>query len=421
MTTPARGTTSMSSDSSEAILLAAGGDLMLYGRYQTLADAGRTDWVLESFREIVGDCDLLVANLENPVTTQGADGSLPQLDKLCLRADPAWAGALRQAGVDVVNLANNHIQDFGLVGLTETRQLLSAAGVAATGAGSNLAQASEPVLIERNGIRLGLLGACDVSTKPGPSATSATAGVVPLQPDLLLPAISALKRRVDHVVLMLHWGLEYSPLPTPEQVAFAHAAVDHGASLILGHHSHCIQGVEQYGGAVIAYSLANLTDDRVDVQTPARHYYAELTDTDRESFLLRVRLDQHGVSLLDPVPLWLDDAGRPQRADGERAAKLLMQLDRCGELLRNTPNLQAYWEDSVIDRRVSAPLLSWWRDGNLFDKVRRFRLGQLVSAWRLLETFVQVKFSRSQSRWLLYSERNDTRPMPAVRTRDDEH
>lgn len=401
----------MSNRTAPSITLAACGDLMLYGRYQDLATAGRADWVLAPLAALAADADLLVANLENPLTTSGA----AHPDKLCLRGDPAWAGALAAAGVSVVNLANNHMLDFGPAALAETRALLSAAGIAATGAGANLSEALTPVILARNGLTIGLLGACDLSTKPGPIATATTPGIAPLDPALLLAAIDALRPQVDQVVLMLHWGLEYSPLPTPEQVAFAHAAIDRGVGVILGHHSHCIQGLEHYNDGLIAYSLANVTDDAVDVHTAQRHYLAPLTDTDRESFLLRLRLDGAGVTALDPVALWLGDDGRPAAADGERAAKIIGLLEERSARLRDIDDLNAWWEASVIERRVAGPLLSWWQDGNLWDKLRRFRPGQIVSAWLLLHTYVKVRFSRSQSRWLLYSERNDTRPMPAVR------
>jgi poly-gamma-glutamate synthesis protein (capsule biosynthesis protein) len=217
------------------------------------------------------------------------------------------------------------------------------------------------------------------------------------------------------VILMLHWGLEYSPMPTPEQVALAHAACDRGVSVILGHHSHCIQGIERYNGAIIAYSLANLTDDGVDWQGPSRHYQAPLTEIDRESLLLRLHLRKDGVEIVDTVPLWLDDDGRPTPADGERAAAIQARIQQRSAQIASTEDLETYWRDTVIGRRVADPLLSWWRDGDLLDKVRRFRPGQIVSAWLLLTTFLKLRFSRSESRWLLFSSRNDTRPMPAVR------
>ncbi|WP_295887919.1 CapA family protein [uncultured Thiohalocapsa sp.] len=396
--------------------LAACGDIMLHGRYQDNAEAGTAATLFEPLAALLADADLVVGNLETPLTT----GGTPRADKLCLRGHPDYARHLAAAGVSVLNLANNHCMDFGAGALAETRELLRAAGIACTGAGADLQEATAPVIVERHGIRVGLLGACDPLTKPAPAATADTAGIAPLAADAVLAAVDALRPQVDQVVLMLHWGLEYSPLPTPEQVAFADAAIAHGVSVILGHHSHCIQGVVEHKGAVVAYSLANLTDDGVDLKTPQRHYLAPLTDVDRESFLLRLALHKERVELLEPVPLWLDDSGRPTAATGDRADQIRRQLAERTEQLAGTADLAAYWADSVIDRRVAGPLLSWWRDGSLWDKVRRFRPGQLVSAWLLLTTYLKVRFSRGTDRWLLYNERNDTRPMPAVRRPHDD-
>ncbi len=406
----------------ESLLLAACGDIMLHNRYQALADAGNAAQVFAPLRDRLEDTDLLVGNLETPLTRAGEARD----DKLCLRGDPAYAPVLAETGFSVLSLANNHCLDYGNRVLAETRLHLQAAGIAAIGAGADLTEAAMPAIIERRGIRIGLLAACDASTKPAPPATTGDAsqpgrpGIVPLTAETLLPAIDALKPQVDHVILLLHWGLEYSPMPTPEQVSLAHRAVEHGASVVLGHHSHCIQGIERYQGGVIAYSLANLTDDGVDWQGPTRRYTAPLTQADRESLLLRLRLDKTSMELLDPIPLWLDDNGCPTPADGEHAQRILAQIEARSDRLRSTEDLKAYWENSVIERRVAAPLLSWWHDGSLWDKVRGFRPGQIVSAWLLLRTYLQVRFSRSESRWMLFNERNDTRPMPAVRERRDD-
>lgn len=408
---PPQAMSEMDQTTERSLRLYAFGDVMLHGRYQTHADAGTAAGLFEPLAAILAEADLAVGNLETPLTATGT----ARADKLCLRGDPAYARHLAWAGVSVLSLANNHCMDFGADALAETRALLESAGIASTGAGADLAAATAPVIIERHGIRVGLLGACDPLTKPAPAATAATPGIAPLEPGAVLAAVDALRPQVDHVVLMLHWGLEYSRLPTPEQVQFADAAIARGVSVILGHHSHCIQGVMQRDGAVVAYSLANLTDDGVDHKTALRHYLAPLTEVDRESFLLRLVLHADRVALLEPVPLWLDDTGRPTVATGDRAEKIRAQLADCTEQLADTADLEAHWADSVIERRVAGPLISWWRDGSLWDKIRRFRPGQLVSAWLLLTTYLKVRFSRGDDRWLLYNERNDTRPMPAVR------
>ncbi len=400
----------------DPIALAAVGDILLHGRYRGVAAAGGARALLAPLKRMLKDCDLAVGNLETVLTVEGT----PRGDKLCLDGDPAWAAALGDSGLGVMTLANNHCLDFGPAGLADTRRCLESAGVAALGAGRDLEEAQRPWTTEIRGIRIGFIAACHVSTRPGALAGIETPGVAPLETEALMAAIERLKSQVDHVVLLLHWGLEYSHYPTPEQVALAHSAIDRGASAILGHHSHSLQGIETYRGGVIAYSLANLTDAAVDWQGPKRHYRCDLQDVDRESVLLKLRIWKHRLELAETIPLWLDDAGAPTAASGERAEKIRSALAEYSDRLA-PGDLEDYWRSTVIGSRVAGPLASWWRDGSLWDKVRRFRPGQLVTAWILLATWVRLRFSRSESRWELFNTRNDTRPMPsAQRHRPDD-
>ena len=298
------------------LFLAACGDILLHGRYHDRARDPGAAAVFAPLASALADCDLGIANMETVLSI----GGTPRDDKLCLAGDPSYAAALAGAGLTLMTLANNHCLDFGPEGLAETCRHLDAAGIGHLGAGTDLAEASRPLVVERQGLRLGFIAACHASTKPGPAATSKSAGLAPFDEPALLAAIAALKPQVDHVILIPHWGLEYSRYPTPEQVSFAHAAIDAGASAVLGHHSHCIQGIEEYAGGVIAYSLANLTDAPVDWQGPSRHYQCDIKTVDRESILLKLRIDRERVAVAEVLPLWLDDAGRPTLATGERAA-----------------------------------------------------------------------------------------------------
>jgi poly-gamma-glutamate synthesis protein (capsule biosynthesis protein) len=394
-----------------SLILAACGDILLHGRYCDIAESGGADRVLDPLRRLLAECDLVVGNMET-VLAKAETGS-PRDDKLCLRGDPRYANCMAEAGFQVMTLANNHCLDFGPEALAETRRHLETAGIAVLGAGSDLDEAMRPVVLETRGVKLGFLAACHQSTKPAPAATRTGPGIAPLDRETILAAVEALAPEVDHVILLLHWGLEYANYPTPEQVELARSAVDRGASAVLGHHSHSLQGIETYAGGVIAYSLANFTDADVDWRGPSKHYRAELTEVDRESVLLRLRIDREGIEIHDRIPLWLDEDGRPSRAAGERARKIERQLEEYSGKLGDA-DLRAFWEDSVIESRVSAPLASWWHSGSLWDKVRRFRPGQLVTLFLLLRTYLTVKLSRSESRWLLFNTRNDTRPMPAA-------
>jgi len=252
---------------SRSITLGAVGDLLLCGRYDWLMRSGQAARLFGPLRETLASCDLVVGNLECPLTQVG----IPRADKLCLRGDPAYADVLAEARFDVLSLANNHLFDYGLAGFRDTYQVLETAGIGVLGAGETLSAATQPLILERKGLlRIGFLAYCDGSTRPSDFAAHGHFGVASLDKDAVLADIRRWHTEVDHLVLLLHWGLEYSPLPTPEQVDLAHTAVDAGVNLILGHYSHMLQGIETYGGAVIAYSLGNCTDSDVDWQGPTR-------------------------------------------------------------------------------------------------------------------------------------------------------
>ena len=393
-----------------SVTLAACGDILLHGRYDDIARQGHADRVFAELAPLLAPADIVVGNMETVLTETGS----PRDDKLCLRGAPAYARALADVGFDVLTLANNHCLDFGAAALAETRHHLQDAGIGVLGAGQDLDEAARPLVIERNGLRIGFIAACHASTKPAPVASAATPGIAPLEPETLLDAVEALRPDVDHVVLLLHWGLEYAHYPTPEQVALARRAIEQGASAVLGHHSHALQGWERHAGGVIAYSLANLTDASVDWQGPQKRYQAELTEVDRESMLLRLRFTKDTVELLDTRALWLDDDGKPTPAPAERAAKIETAMAEYCRVLADD-DLEAFWSDTVIGNRVRGPLADWWNNGSLWDKIRGFRPSQFVTLFLLARTWAELKFSRSESKWLLFNSRNDTRPMPAAR------
>jgi poly-gamma-glutamate synthesis protein (capsule biosynthesis protein) len=393
-------------DQDTPLRIEAVGDLLLCGRYDALARAGRASEVFAELPAGARPGVIRVGNLECPLSDQGA----PRDDKLCLRGAPAYANVLAQAGFDLVSLANNHSFDYGPEAFEQTTEALGSAGVGFVGAGLDAESARRPLIIERGGRRIGFLAACHDSTKPSDVATGSGPGVAPLD-SALLDEIGHWRGEVDHLVVLLHWGLEYSPLPTPDQVEFAHAAVDAGAGLIIGHHSHMLQGIEDYKGVVIAYSLGNCTDSDVDWQGPTRHFEARMTETDREGLLLTAELTGTGSRVIERVPLWLNDEGQPEPAHGEQASKILAHLDERSAAL-NADDLSRQWENKLVDKRVMGPLRHWWSNGSLWDKVRGFRPGQLKTLYLLVATFVKIRLSRSESRWGLFNPRNDTKPMP---------
>lgn len=200
--------------------------------------------------------DIMFGNLEGPISAGGTKrGSV-----YSFRMEPRVGPVLGAAGFDVLSLANNHIGDWDRRAALDTREFLTSAGVKTVGFGST-GELAAPVVIEKNGYRIGFLAATDVGpTWLPPSST--TAGVQ-LASDSAWPAkIKHAAGLVDLLVVSYHFGNEYELTPSARQKELAHLAIDNGAAIVVGHHPHVRQPVERYKNGVIAYSLGNFIFDQ---------------------------------------------------------------------------------------------------------------------------------------------------------------
>jgi len=208
--------------------------------------------------------DLFWVNLEGTLTA-----SAQKTEKnFNFKAAPADVAILKAGRVDVAHLANNHLYDFGPQGTVDTRAAVLGAGIAAYGAGSDMAEARKPAVLERNGIRIGFLGYLfmgDNTIEPEALyAGPAKPGVAGTHRDVatleawVREDIRALRPRVDFVFTSFHWGREGRNLTEPYQRQLARAAVEAGADMVVGHHPHVLQGFERIGEVPVAYSLGNL-------------------------------------------------------------------------------------------------------------------------------------------------------------------
>jgi hypothetical protein len=199
------------------------------------------------------------------------------------RLNPNMAGVWNAAGIDVVSLASNHAMDWGPDAMLDTVDMFRAMGKTVIGAGHNADEARAPALIERNGVKIAILAYCSV-LRDGQAAGKNKAGIAPMrahthyaaqefQPGspptvITIPHaddIAALqedirkaKQKADVVIVTIHWGMRLVPKTIcTYQPPVAHAAIDAGADLILGHHAHSIKAVEVYKGKVCFYSIGN--------------------------------------------------------------------------------------------------------------------------------------------------------------------
>lgn len=232
------------------------GDVML-GRGVAVVAAADPGSIFERLRPMLIGADLAFANLESPFTTRPHVGT-----GFALEADPANAPLLADAGIDVVDLANNHATDAGPETVLDTRVTTAAAGIRSVGAGENRETAAAPLIEVVGGIRVGVL-AFDLAG--GTAAGAATPGVNSWDPVLAETAVRSLRSQVDVVVVGLHAGVEYLPVPDPVLQRVTEQLTQWGTDVVWGHGAHVAYPVTVSDGqrpAVVAAGLGNAVFDQ---------------------------------------------------------------------------------------------------------------------------------------------------------------
>lgn len=245
--------------------------------------------------ELLLDSDLTIGNLECVVGKGGKQVLKPYVFR-------AAKGSEQLIGkyFSAVSLANNHIKDFGEEGLVEAVRVLDKAKVLHFGAGKNETDARRPLIFERNGLRIALLG-YNGFNRDYYAATETSPGTGSLDVEKMTADIRQAKKRdrADIVIPFLHWGEEMYAEPTPEQRTQARALVDAGASAVIGGHPHVTQTIDIYRGVPIIYSLGNFVFDYYPVDPPEwTGWIVELTfrkSGPADLLVTAVTLDRAGI------------------------------------------------------------------------------------------------------------------------------
>jgi poly-gamma-glutamate synthesis protein (capsule biosynthesis protein) len=219
------------------------------------------------------------------------------------------------AGVDVANLANNHTLDYGPTAFADTLSTLDSLGVGHTGGGLNEAAAHAPLIIERNGLRIGFLGYAlyfAPGTKSSWTAGANRPGVVAGTPTLVAQEVAALKAQVDVVVVNFHGGRTNGAKPTNQVRQFTRAAIGAGAALVVGHHPHVLQGYTNEGNSLVAYSMGNFVFDFME-------------GSQLETAILDVTLTADGVTEFSWIPIVIE-RGLPRPAVGAEITRIMARL-----------------------------------------------------------------------------------------------
>ncbi len=197
--------------------------------------------------------DILAGNLECPISTTG---TAIKNKRFYFKARPSSAVALKWAGFKIMSLANNHIMDFGDNAFFETMAILDENEIKYVGAGRNISEANNIKIIRIRNRKVGFLSFNDIPPDYY-AATAETPGTAKASRENIISTIRANREKVDILVVMFHWGIEYQYTPEPQQRDLGHLAIDVGADIVIGTHPHVVQPFEYYKGKVIAYSLGN--------------------------------------------------------------------------------------------------------------------------------------------------------------------
>lgn len=312
-----------------------GGDFCPIGRYEKKILNGEQvfDAPLE---DLFHRSDVTMVNLEAPLCEAGLPAESP--GGFGLRADPQIAAFIRNNGIDVAGLSNNHIRDFRNEGVLQTMRNLEQHGVRHVGAGMNLSAAQEPLALDVNGMRLGIWALAERELNV---ASETSAGSSWFRPEEDMRRIGARRAEYDFLLVFLHAGHEFTTAPSPRIRQVCRSLVEAGADAIIVHHPHVIQGAEHYQGALIAYSLGNLVFD-----SP---YVSAYANTDL-GYLVRLAVSDHRIHQVDIIPCRL------------RASMIVTGLDR-----------KEFDEFAATFRELSADITDESRFRQAWERNVRFR------------------------------------------------
>jgi poly-gamma-glutamate synthesis protein (capsule biosynthesis protein) len=312
---------------SAPLRLIFGGDAML-GRLvgeAMLREGG--DYPLGAVSALLRGADLTIANLECAIS-EPAERWHGAPKAFYFRAPPAAGQALADAGIGLVSLANNHILDYGVQGLQDTLRILDAHGIAHAGAGSDLSAALAPVIVERKGVRIGMVAFCDHQDDFAAGSDHPGMAWLGLQDeaaaiDAFARALAPLNAQgVRWPVLSLHWGPNMVTEPSPQQRRLARAAIEVGWKIVYGHSAHVFQGVELYKDGVILYACGDLVDD----------YLVDAEFRNDHQLLFELALGADGLERIVMRPLFIRRCRAFPANSAQRAWILERMRERCGEL-----------------------------------------------------------------------------------------
>jgi len=294
--------------------------------------------LFEKVKEIFKDKDILFGNLETVLSNQGEE-----VEKaVTLHTSPKKVWYLREAGFDILNIANNHIMDLGIEGFSNTLDALNEGGLLFVGANDEPGRKYQ--ILEKKGIKLGFVG----YTEDGFNLSQQGVWINRIDQTDIIKDIEFIKPQCDFIIISLHWGIENIFYPSPKQIRLAHRLIDAGATVILGHHPHVIQGIERYKHGLIAYSLGNFQFD-------PRLSHSKTND----SIILCLEFCKKRLENYRIIPIVIDKNFIPTLALNKDRKEILNFLNNISRPITDDILTWNRWFEEVSKEYLSGNMKSW--------------------------------------------------------------
>ena len=286
------------------------------------------DWSVpfQALQPQLAAADITIATLDSTIS----EAVVPTgcIETFSLGGVAAVADALKYAGYDVIAHAANHIKDCGAAAcgdqaMLDTAVNLRAVGIQSVGSGADIVEARKPVVVERNGVRFAFMAYDDIAAYYHADATHG--GSAPMDPATVGEDIAAARAIADVVIIIPHWGIEYTAEPSERQRVFARAAADAGADLVIGNHPHWVQANERIGETFVAYALGNFVFDQ------------DWSLETQQGAMLEVKFAGTRVTGTTYFPVHIYDQYQPRLAVGDEAAAILRRIEDASAALVAAP------------------------------------------------------------------------------------
>jgi poly-gamma-glutamate synthesis protein (capsule biosynthesis protein) len=309
--------------------------------------------ITKSVIELFNKADFRIVNLEAPITNNNSNNKINKTGTHLRMSEKTAIRYLNELNINCVTMANNHILDYGVKGINDTFDILNSNSISYVGAGRNLSDATKPFVFEQSGVKVALVNFCE---NEWAIAESNTSGANPMDLIENTNQIKEAKKLANFVIVIVHGGHEFYNLPSPRMQKQYRFYAEQGADIVIGHHTHCINGYEVYNGAPIFYSLGNFSFTR---SKPIDDWYTGLV----------LELDFINGSIFHKFhPIrQLKETFKLSILDDKDKEKILERVNEFSQIIKDKNKLEVHWEEYIESQRIK--YLNYWSPLSLIKNI----------------------------------------------------